>query len=139
MIGKIDIKDKERFLYLGKLISDKFDKLYNLDIINKDKNNMLIGYYIDNILIGFIHILIAVDSIDVINIVVDSEYRRKGVASKLIEYVYNKYGDRYNYYLEVRESNKAAIALYEKNGFKIVNVRKKYYDNEDALMMKRGD
>ena len=139
MIGKIDIKDKERFLYLGKLISDKFDKLYNLDIINKDKNNMLIGYYIDNILIGFIHILIAVDSIDVINIVVDSEYRRKGVASKLIEYVYNKYGDRYNYYLEVRESNKAAIALYEKNGFKKVNVRKKYYDNEDALMMKRGD
>ncbi|CAN5470434.1 ribosomal protein S18-alanine N-acetyltransferase [soil metagenome] len=42
--------------------------------------------------------------------------------------------------LEVRRSNKAAIALYERAGFKTVHVRARYYqdDGEDALVMLRG-
>jgi ribosomal-protein-alanine N-acetyltransferase len=42
--------------------------------------------------------------------------------------------------LEVRRSNKPAIALYERAGFKTVHVRARYYqdDNEDALVMLRG-
>ena len=39
--------------------------------------------------------------------------------------------------LEVRESNVAAISLYEKNGFKSIGTRKGYYqdNNENALIM----
>ncbi len=37
--------------------------------------------------------------------------------------------------LEVRMSNQAAISLYEKLGFKSVAMRKRYYGNEDALVM----
>ena len=41
--------------------------------------------------------------------------------------------------LEVRRSNKPAIAMYERAGFKTVHVRAKYYqdDGEDALVMLR--
>jgi ribosomal-protein-alanine N-acetyltransferase len=42
--------------------------------------------------------------------------------------------------LEVRRSNRPAIALYERAGFKTVHVRARYYqdDGEDALVMLRG-
>lgn len=42
--------------------------------------------------------------------------------------------------LEVRRSNKPAIAMYERAGFKTVHVRARYYqdDGEDALVMLRG-
>jgi ribosomal-protein-alanine N-acetyltransferase len=42
--------------------------------------------------------------------------------------------------LEVRRSNTAAIALYERAGFRTVHVRARYYqdDGEDALVMLRG-
>ena len=40
--------------------------------------------------------------------------------------------------LEVRVSNKVAIALYEKYGFKKISVREKYYENvEDAYVMQK--
>ncbi|TXJ03403.1 MAG: ribosomal-protein-alanine N-acetyltransferase [Acinetobacter sp.] len=35
-------------------------------------------------------------------------------------------------FLEVRESNKAAIALYEKSGFHQIDLRKNYYPNADG-------
>lgn len=37
-------------------------------------------------------------------------------------------------YLEVRESNKSAIGLYEKFGFRKIGQRKNYYGNEDGLI-----
>ncbi|MDE6579157.1 MAG: ribosomal protein S18-alanine N-acetyltransferase [Ruminiclostridium sp.] len=37
-------------------------------------------------------------------------------------------------YLEVRESNKAAIGLYEKCGFQKIGERKNYYKNENGLI-----
>jgi ribosomal-protein-alanine N-acetyltransferase len=38
--------------------------------------------------------------------------------------------------LEVRQSNNAAINLYKSFGFKEIGVRKKYYKDEDALMLR---
>lgn len=35
-------------------------------------------------------------------------------------------------FLEVRESNQAAIALYEKSGFHQIDLRKNYYPNKDG-------
>jgi ribosomal-protein-alanine N-acetyltransferase len=39
-------------------------------------------------------------------------------------------------FLEVRQSNNAAINLYKSFGFKEIGVRKKYYKNEDALVLR---
>ena len=138
MIKDLQINDLDRFVYLGNLIKKGFEKTYILVDILKDINSELKGYYINEVLVGFIHIIKSVDSIDVINIVVDNDCRRKGIASKLIEYILLENDNKYDYFLEVRESNEAAINLYKKYNFEIVNIRKKYYGNENALLMKRG-
>jgi ribosomal-protein-alanine N-acetyltransferase len=74
------------------------------------------------------------------NIAVDPERRREGVAAALLRRLFeeaDKPGEQYT--LEVRPSNEAAIALYEAYGFKRAGLRKGYYhDNkEDALIMWR--
>jgi ribosomal-protein-alanine N-acetyltransferase len=74
------------------------------------------------------------------NIAVDPERRREGVAAALLRRLFeeaDKPGEQYT--LEVRPSNEAAIALYEAYDFKRAGLRKGYYhDNkEDALIMWR--
>ena len=73
------------------------------------------------------------------NVAVAPDYRGRGIATKLLERLFElTAGDgRRGYTLEVRVSNRAAIRLYEKLGFKARGVRRGYYtDNrEDALIM----
>ena len=74
------------------------------------------------------------------NVAVDPDRRREGVAVALLKRLFeeaDKPGEQYT--LEVRPSNAGAIALYESFGFKRSGVRKGYYhDNkEDALIMWR--
>jgi len=70
------------------------------------------------------------------NIAVDPDFRRRGLAAELLEYILDVFQDFETAYLEVRISNKAAINLYEKYMFSKAAVRKKYYtDGEDALIM----
>ena len=72
------------------------------------------------------------------NVAVHPDYRRKGVASSLINHfiLYAKQNNFEFLTLEVRESNEKAIACYTKFGFKEVGKRKKYYEHkEDAILM----
>jgi [ribosomal protein S18]-alanine N-acetyltransferase len=76
----------------------------------------------------------------VMNIAVDDRRRRAGIATALLERLFeqaDKPGEQYT--LEVRESNEPAIALYERFGFRSAGVRPGYYhDNkEDAVVMWR--
>ncbi len=77
----------------------------------------------------------------VMNIAVDPDHRRRGVASALLDAVLEAAGRDSNYTLEVRVSNAGAIALYERYGFRSVGTRRRYYaDNgEDAIIMWRAD
>jgi ribosomal-protein-alanine N-acetyltransferase len=82
-----------------------------------------------------------VDAWHVMNVAVDPEYQRRGVASQLLERLFELTADdeRRGYTLEVRVSNQDAIRLYEKLGFEPRGIRRGYYtDNrEDALIMWR--
>ena len=61
--------------------------------------------------------------------------KNKGYGQILFKYALD-YLNNYIITLEVRVSNKVAIHIYEKYGFKTVTVRKNYYsNNEDALLM----
>jgi ribosomal-protein-alanine N-acetyltransferase len=76
----------------------------------------------------------------VMNVAVDPEQRRRGIATAMLEQLFaqaDKPGEQYT--LEVRTSNDPAIALYEQFGFESAGVRPGYYhDNkEDALIMWR--
>ena len=76
----------------------------------------------------------------VMNVAVDPDERRRGVASALLETLFERVGDPdAQYTLEVRTSNAPAIALYERFGFRSAGLRRGYYhDNkEDAVIMWR--
>jgi ribosomal-protein-alanine N-acetyltransferase len=92
-------------------------------------------------LIGYLIISRYVDAWHVMNIAVAPEYRRRGIARRLMERLFEVTARdaRRGYTLEVRVSNEAAIRLYEGLGFRARGVRRGYYtDNrEDALIMWR--
>jgi ribosomal-protein-alanine N-acetyltransferase len=71
------------------------------------------------------------------NVAVAPERRREGMASRLIEHLFDTAGDSAPFTLEVRMSNREAIEMYERFGFRSAGVRRRYYhDNgEDALIM----
>ena len=91
--------------------------------------------------LGYAGLLVMADEGYITNVAVFPEYRRSGVAAKLIEVFENfARGDRLAFLtLEVRPSNAAAIALYRRFGFQEVGRRKNYYDlpKEDALILTR--
>jgi [ribosomal protein S18]-alanine N-acetyltransferase len=92
-----------------------------------------------NRLVGYLIISRYVDAWHVMNIAVANEFRRRGIATRVMERLFEiTSGDgRRGYTLEVRVSNDAAIRLYESLGFKARGLRRGYYtDNrEDALIM----
>jgi [ribosomal protein S18]-alanine N-acetyltransferase len=76
----------------------------------------------------------------IMNVAVDLDQQRRGLASALLAELYTRVGDRgARYTLEVRRSNAGAIHLYEREGFRAAGMRRRYYqDNgEDALVMWR--
>jgi [ribosomal protein S18]-alanine N-acetyltransferase len=76
----------------------------------------------------------------VMNVAIDSDYQRRGLASALLAELYERVGDSTaRFTLEVRRSNHVAIHLYEREGFRAAGMRRRYYqDNgEDALVMWR--
>ena len=76
----------------------------------------------------------------IMNVAVDPDHRRAGLATALLNRLLERVDDDdARYTLEVRRSNDSALELYEKFGFKIAGIRRRYYqDNgEDAFVMWR--
>lgn len=78
---------------------------------------------------------------DMMNIAVHPDFRRRGVAGRLLEELLAALAKRgsKSLSLEVRASNEAARGLYESFGFQQVGLRKNYYRNprEDALILRK--
>lgn len=74
------------------------------------------------------------------NIAVRAGRRRQGLGTRLLEAMLDRVGPEAEVTLEVRPSNRAAIAMYEEHGFRLAGRRPGYYpDNrEDALIMTRA-
>ncbi len=92
-------------------------------------------------LVGYLIVSRYVDAWHVMNLAVAPDYRRHGIAKRLLNELFEQTvadGQR-GYTLEVRISNVDAIRLYEGMGFQSRGVRRGYYtDNrEDALIMWR--
>lgn len=91
--------------------------------------------------VGYVGSQTVIDESDMMNIAVHPDYRRRGIAEKLIEALVNALEEKGSraLSLEVRASNGPAIALYEKLGFAQVGLRKNYYRNpkEDALILRK--
>lgn len=88
--------------------------------------------------IGYVIIEDALDIINIIDVYVDENMRRQGIASKLFKKIISDYEIRnVKFMLEVREDNIPAIILYKRLGFKVIHVREKYYKDSNALIMER--
>jgi ribosomal-protein-alanine N-acetyltransferase len=95
---------------------------------------------VDGRLVGYL-VCSRYDSVwHVMNVAIDPDRRRHGLATRLLEHLLERVGGpEARVTLEVRGSNAPAIALYERFHFKPAGLRRRYYqDNgEDALVMWR--
>jgi ribosomal-protein-alanine N-acetyltransferase len=103
--------------------------------------SICLGAFDGERLVGYMINARYVDAWHVMNVAIDPYHRRRGVATALIERLFELTRDdeRRGYTLEVRVSNEGAIRLYTRLGFEARGVRRGYYtDNrEDALIMWR--
>jgi ribosomal-protein-alanine N-acetyltransferase len=92
----------------------------------------------DGQVLGYAGLHVVLDEGYIDNVAVRPAYRRMGVAHRLLD-VFCRFGQANLAFLtlEVRPSNTAAVALYEKHGFHEAGRRKDYYDHptEDALLL----
>ncbi len=92
--------------------------------------------------VGFCGFWNIFDQAQITNIGIKKTHQRKKIASKLMELIINEsiQAGCETISLEVRISNDAAIALYKKYGFEIINIRENYYEDnhEDAYFMMKA-
>ncbi len=101
-----------------------------LGLLSSDLNELAAYAVFDGVL----------DEMTLQNIAVAKAFRRRGLAEQLISASWHYFPSAQTQFLEVRESNSAAINLYNKLGFVEVGVRDNYYpcdrkDREDAIIM----
>ena len=91
--------------------------------------------------VGYVGSQSVMGEADMMNLAVNPEYRRKGIAEHLVSELITRLcsANVACLTLEVRQSNLAAIALYEKMGFVSEGIRPKFYERptEDAMIMWR--
>lgn len=101
--------------------------------------NVLAAVERNGIIAGFALGRVVVDEGELYQIGVLPEYRRQGIAQRLLAELHEKMRQRGAVccFLEVRSRNSGAIALYEKSGYSRISVRRGYYDDDDAVIYRR--
>lgn len=96
----------------------------------------------NEIVVGYAIMLEVLDEATLMDIAVKQECRGRGIGDMLLKQVLalSLHNSMVEVWLEVRESNESAIALYEKHGFYHIEIRKNYYPlangKENAVIMK---
>lgn len=97
----------------------------------------------DEEILGYCGVIMAVDEGDITNVSVKKEMQGQGIGTELLKKLIVQTGEKgvHTLFLEVRESNQPALALYEKQGFVRMGIRKNYYTDpvEDGITMSRKD
>ena len=129
--------NKKNLELMLKIHNENFLDIKNIkdfDAFYKNSRYNIYEEYFEIIFAGYLITYDNIDSVDSFDIAVDKNFRKKGLASKLL----NRINDERKILLEVSEKNEVAINLYKKNGFKMISRRKNYYlDGSDAIVMIR--
>jgi ribosomal-protein-alanine N-acetyltransferase len=108
-------------------------------LLRRDDTDLL-GAFSGAALAGYAICWTILDQAELGNVAVAQEARRRGVGRTLVHAALERVRDRgaRECFLEVRESNDAAQALYRQCGFEVVGRRRRYYSTptEDALVMR---
>lgn len=141
----IEIMRKEDLAQIVDLEKKCFNDAWNLEQIENELevNPFSNGYMLkeNDKVVAYAFMWETFEMAQIARIGVDPDQRKKHYGQKMMKELFEKARSGGCEYmsLEVRESNTAAIKLYEKLGFVTVNVSKGYYsDNENAIVMTRA-
>lgn len=111
-----------------------------IEAINSDHAFILVAMDADKVA-GFSVFYLTPPEAELPDIVVEKSYRGQGLGKQLLEYAATELTSKNidTIFLEVRESNAPARALYTKMGFEEIGTRKYFYSNpvEDAICMRK--
>lgn len=132
-IRKMTLSDLQE---IENTLEAEFDDFWNASILESELKNTLSKYVVAKIeteIVGFAGVIDTVDQFEITNIVVKKKFRNNGIGNALLIELIKlaKTNNKDKIILEVNNTNKPAIKLYEKNGFKNIGFRKKYYNNTD--------
>lgn len=137
MIFKATKEDLKDINALGKLLYNNFEQIYLIEKYLLE-NNYIILVDKEEELNGFMLVYKNIDYYELELIIVSENSRKQGIGTKLINHFIDNFLKKDDIILlEVSCENKVAINLYKKFNFEIINIRKKYYNNVDAYVMKK--
>lgn len=94
-------------------------------------------------ILGYCGVLLVLDEGEITNVAVCRQRQREGIGQFLLSGLFLLLRERgiRGLHLEVRESNRTAIRLYERMGFQKDGLRRNYYTDpsEDAVLMTRTE
>lgn len=98
------------------------------------------AYIEKEMVVGYLSFFAIADEMQIATVAVHPDFRRKGIASSLIESaeVCAKQNGCTIGELEVNVNNHKAVALYQKMGYKAVGVRKNFYPKDKTFGSKDG-
>lgn len=135
MIKKISENEIEKTYELLLNYDKNIKNHYDLkNYINSDIYNVYV-YVINNKIVGVIIYTILCDEAEILLIFIDENNRNKGIATSLITSIEDKKVK--SILLEVSTKNEKALALYKKLNFKLINIRKNYYKDSDAYVLRK--
>ena len=127
MISKITLHDLQMIETIGKSSLPIYYESSDLYFLLFDSKYQLFKYQEKEITVGFIIIEQQTNNYHIMSLAVQENYRRKGIATKLIQYLLNQFDSNFSLY--VLEDNKTAQQLYEKNGFINIGLIEDYYES----------
>lgn len=136
-IEKLKVEQVEDVFEIEKTFFD----VTNSSSIKESLSSETLNYFVlklDEEIIGFLECSCVLDEAELYEIAIKQEYQGKGYSKYLMEYflLFCKDKNIKTIFLEVNTINNKAISLYEKFGFIRYSVRKNYYGDNDAILMK---
>lgn len=141
-IGQMTQKDVAA---VAALEAESFSRPWSCNAFEKtlsDENYIVLTAKASEVLLGYCVLLCAGEEADITNVCTMPQARGKGVATALLTELLEQGNAQgvVEYFLEVREGNVPARALYTKLGFEEIGLRKNYYEEpkEHAVLMRYG-
>jgi ribosomal-protein-alanine N-acetyltransferase len=129
----------EKFAQLDRIEQECFHGSWTSETLLSEINsplNVLCTEESGGITAGFALGRVVADEAELFQIAVLPEFRRQGIAQRLLERLHGEMKSRGAVccFLEVRSRNSAAIALYEKARYEYISTRRNYYPDDDAAI-----
>ena len=107
----------------------------------ENSNNLCYCLSLNGKTIGYLIAMLTLDTADILNIGIESNFKRQGHGTALLNQLIGDLTKRNisEILLEVRAGNKSAIQFYKKQGFEKISVRKNYYMRNSKNQFHRED